>query len=148
MEFLHHREWDFIGLHPDCTKMAVSGNRWYGNGTERNHERQHAIAWTVLLWAMAVKSAPKVYLENPVSVIFPYLERRGAVVSYIQPWEFGHGETKKTGLALHGLEPLKPTDVVDGREQKVWRMPPGPTRKADRSRTYEGIAKAMAEQWG
>lgn len=141
-------QWDLIGLHPDCTKMAVSGNRWYGTGTEGYAERLAAIDWTVDLWHSAKACAPLVYLENPVSVIFPYLQRLGADITYIQPWQHGHGETKKTGLALHGLPPLMPSNIVEGREQKVWKMPPSSTRKTDRSRTYMGIAAAMATQWG
>jgi len=140
--------WDFIGLHPDCTKMAVSGNRWYGRGTPGYDQRQAAVAWTVALWRTAIAGADHVYLENPVSVVFTELKRRGADVQYIQPWEHGHGETKRTGLALHGLNPLEPSNVVEGREQRVFRMPPSETRKADRSRTYPGIAAAMASQWG
>jgi len=142
------RTWDLIGLHPDCTKMAVSGNRWYGFGTPGYDERVAAIAWTVALWHSAKRCAPRVYLENPVSVVFPQLRRHGATVAYVQPWEHGHGETKRTGIALHGLPPLDPTNIVEGREQRVWKMPPSETRKADRSRTYPGIAAAMAAQWG
>jgi hypothetical protein len=140
--------WDFIGLHPDCAKMAVSGNRWYGRGTPGYDQRQESTAWTVDLWLTAIKEADRVYLENPVSVVFTELKKRGAFVQYVQPWEHGHGETKRTGIALHGLTPLKPTDVVSGRDQRIWKMPPSKTRKADRSRTYPGIASAMASQWG
>ena len=86
-----------------------------------------------------------VVLENPASVIFKYLN---APVQYIQPYQFGHGEQKKTGLALHGVPPLEPTKEVDGREQRIWKMSPGPDRKKNRSKTFPGIARAMAEQWG
>ena len=142
------RTWDLIGLHPDCTKMAVSGNRWYGHGTDGYEDRLDAIGWTLSLWRAAQGWSPRVYLENPVSVVLPELRRHGATVQYIQPWQYGHGETKQTGIALHGLPPLEPTDIVEGREQRVWKMPPSETRKADRSRTYPGIAAAMAAQWG
>jgi hypothetical protein len=140
--------WDFIGLHPDCTKMAVSGNRWYGYGTQGYGDRLASIDWTIALWHAAKQCAPRVYLENPVSVVFPELRRLGATVQYIQPWQHGHGETKKTGMALHGLPKLQPSNIVEGREQRIWKMPPSETRKTDRSRTYDGIAQAMANQWG
>ena len=137
--------WDLIILHPSCTEMAVSGNRWYGSGMEYNYKRIQAVEWTTNLWYKAIGLCDKVAMENPVSVIFPAL---GVKPQYIQPWMFGHGETKKTGLALHRLPELKPTNIVDGREQRVWKMAPGPNRKRDRSVTYAGIAEAMAEQWG
>ena len=132
-----------IILHPDCTAMAVSGNRWYGKGMPLHNKREEAVLWTLGLWKLAKKHSAKVALENPVSVIFKHLPN----VHYIQPWQFGHGETKKTGFALHGLEPLKPTNIVEGREQRVWRMPPSDTRKRDRSQTFSGVAEAIASQW-
>ena len=144
MEAILILPWDLIILHPDCTAMAVSGNRWYGEGMPRNDERKKAIKWTLELWELAKKHSPKVALENPVSVIFKYLPN----VHYIQPYDFGHGETKKTGFALHNLEPLQPTNKVSGREQRIWKMPPSPTRKRDRSATFPGIAAAMVNQWG
>jgi len=143
MEVIPTRQWDLIILHPDCTAMAVSGNRWYGKGMIHHQKRLQAIEWTLKLWELAKKNSDRVALENPVSVIFPHLKN----VQYIQPWQFGHGETKKTGLALHGLEPLQPTNIVAGREQRVWNMPPSATRKRDRSKTYHGIAEAMVSQW-
>ena len=144
MEVIPLRRWALIILHPDCTAMAVSGNRWYGWEMPMHHKRVSAIVWTLKLWDLAKKHSPKVVLENPVSVLFKHLPN----VQYIQPWQFGHGETKKTGLALHGLEPLKPTNIVEGREQRIWKMPPSETRKRDRSKTFDGIAKAFVEQWG
>lgn len=136
--------YDLIVLHPDCTAMAVSGNRWYGKGMPQHEKRKHAIRWTTDLWELAKKKGKRVALENPVSVIFKYLPN----VFYLQPWEHGHGETKKTGFALHELEPLKPTNVVEGREQRIWKMPPGANRKRDRSETFAGVAAAIVEQWG
>ncbi len=138
------KRWDLIILHPDCTAMAVSGNRWYGKNMPRHQERIDAVAWTLELWRKALLASDRVVLENPVSVLFKHMDN----VQYVQPWEYGHGETKKTGLALHGVPPLRPTDVVEGRENRVWRMPPGPNRKRDRSKTFNGIAQAMADQWG
>ena len=136
--------WDLIILHPDCTAMAVCGNKWYGKDMPRHNERKKAIEWTLKLWELAKRHSDKVALENPVSVIFSYLPN----VHYIQPWQFGHGETKKTGFALHNLEPLRPTNVVSGREHRIWEMPPSPTRKRDRSAMFPGIAAAMVNQWG
>ena len=145
MEVLRLKYWDMAILHPDCTAMALSGNRWYGKGMPRHRERIDSLSWTMRLWELAKKQAEMVALENPVSMIFKYL---GAPVQYIQPWQFGHGETKKTGFALHNLPPLKPTKIVCGREQRIWKMAPSPTRKRDRSKTFDGIAEAIVNQWG
>ena len=141
--------WDLIIVHPDCHYMSVSGNRWYA-GTKK---RQDAIDWTVSLYELCTLSAPRVALENPVSVLWKHL---GGATQYIHPWEYGHKETKKTGLKLHNLPKLKPTDVVgpppEGPERKewerVWRMPPSPNRSKERARFLPGWAEAMAEQWG
>ena len=80
-------------------------------------------------------------MENPVGVL-PI-----KATQYVQPWQFGHGETKRTGFWLHGLDPLKPTDIVEGREQRIWKMGPSADRWKMRSKTYGGIARAMAKQW-
>lgn len=144
MQVIPTRRWGLIILHPDCTKMAVSGNRWYGRGMPRHHERLGQIEWTLKLWALAIRHGDRVALENPVSVIFQHID---APVCYVQPYDHGHGETKKTGFALHNLQPLRPTMRVEGREQRVWKMPPSPTRKRDRSKTFDGIAKAIVQQW-
>ena len=137
-------DWDLIILHPDCTAMGVCGNKHYAYGKPRYQERLDAVMWTLDLWAKAKRHCKRVVLENPASVIFPFLEN----VQYVQPWMFGHGETKKTGLALHNLPKLVPTNIVEGREQRIWKMAPGPNRKRDRSESYQGIMDAMAEQWG
>ena len=134
--------WDLIIMHPDCTALAVSGNRWYGKDMPYEQKRLEAIDWTMQLWELATKHCQHVAMENPVGVIpMP-------ATQYIQPWQFGHGETKKTGFWLHNLPPLVPTDVVPGRENRIWKMGPSDTRKADRSITYLGVADAMADQWG
>lgn len=148
LEAVASRVWALIILHPDCTKMAVSGNRWYGRGTARHRERLAQVAWTIKLWELAKQNGERVALENPNSVIFPELRREGAQVQYIQPHQYGHGETKRTGLALHRLPELKATNNVPGREARVWKMPPGKHRKRDRSTAYQGIADAMVAQWG
>ncbi len=146
MEVIQLRQWDLIILHPDCTALSLSGNKHYGLGMPKNHQRLAAIDWTIDLWELAKKYSKRVCLENPTSVIFKRLDKD--MVQYIQPWQFGHGETKKTGLALHNLPPLVPTNVVEGRDDRIHKMPPGPNRKRDRSETYQGIADAMADQWG
>ena len=145
IEAINLKEWDLIIMHPPCTKLAVSGNRWYGSTTERYNERLESVIWTQKLWDTATSKCDKVVMENPVGVLnslgsFPKPQ-------YIQPWQFGHGETKRTGLWIHGLTDLKPTNIVEGREQKVWKMPPSADRAKLRSKTYQGIAQAMAKQW-
>lgn len=133
--------WDLIILHPPCTALCVAGNRHY-SGTAERHE---AIEWTIQLFREALQQSPRVALENPVGVLSSAWMTPS---QYIQPWQFGHGETKKTGLWLSGLPKLEPTNIVDGREQRIWRMAPSPDRPKERSRFYPGIAAAMAEQWG
>lgn len=144
LNILPTRNWELVILHPDCTAMALSGNRWYGRGMPLNYKREEAIKWTVQLWQESKKHANRIALENPASVIFKYLD---APTQYVQPWQFGHGEMKKTGFALHNLPPLLPTNIVGGREERVFRMPPSPNRKRDRSKTYQGVADAIVEQW-
>ena len=136
------RGWDLIILHPPCTALAVSGNAHYGREKPKHNERLEAISWTLALWELAKKCADKVALENPVGVL-PLKPAQ-----YIQPWEFGHGETKKTGLWLYNLPPLMTTVHDQGREQKIWKMGPSKNRAKLRSITYSGIAEAMADQWG
>lgn len=133
--------WDLVIAHPPCTRLTVAGARWFKG---REQEQREAIAFAEALWAAP---APKMALENPVGV----LSTRSALkkpTQIIQPWQFGHGETKATCLWLRGLPALVPTDIVDGREARVHREPPGPDRWKNRSRTFAGIAAAMAEQWG
>lgn len=143
--------WDLIILHPPCTHMAVSGNRWYGSSAELHmrQKRIEAIEWTQGLWIEACFTAKSVALENPVGVLELRDINTNQIVkpNYVQPWQFGHGETKKTGFWLYNLNPLESTEIVDGREQKIWKLPPTPDRAKLRSKTYPGIAKAMAEQW-
>lgn len=133
------REWDLMIAHPPCTHLAVSGARWFKN---KRREQEAALVFVRYLLAANV---PRIALENPVGVISTRIRKPD---QYIQPWQFGHGETKKTGLWLKNLPLLKPTNVVEGREGRVWKMAPGPNRAKERSRTYQGIAEAMAEQWG
>jgi len=136
------RGWDLIIMHPPCTALCVSGNRWYGRGCSKHGECQAAIEWTMSLWERGIALAPSVAMENPVGVL-PLKPSQ-----YIQPWQFGHGETKKTGLWLHNLPQLTPTNIVAGRSNRIHMMPPSPDRWKQRSKTYPGIAAAMASQWG
>lgn len=136
--------WDLIIAHPPCTALSLSGNRYYGSGMEKHEKRVTAIKWTVDLWEKIKQNSKYAALENPSSVIFQYLN---APVTWVQPWEHGHGEVKKTGFALHNLPKLIPSNIVSGRDPKVWLMPPSETRARDRSKTYPGIALAILNQW-
>lgn len=132
--------WDLMIAHPPCTDLAVSGARWFaGKGRQR---QQDALDFVRTLLTAPV---PRIALENPVSIISSRIRRPDQIV---QPWQYGHGETKTTCLWLHQLPPLRATDVVPGRESRVHRMAPSETRGYERSRTYPGIAAAMADQWG
>lgn len=135
--------WDLVIAHPPCTYLTVAGARWF-KGRER--EQRDAIEFAEKLWGWE-SSQPRVALENPIGVLSTR-SRLGKPTQIIQPWQFGHGETKATCLWLRGLPKLVPTNVVEGREARIHRMSPGPNRSKERSRTYEGIAAAMAEQWG
>lgn len=136
-------KWDLIIMHPPCTALAVSGNGTYAN----SRERISSAVWTSGLFKVALSHSERVAMENPVGVLNSLIKWLPKPY-YIQPWQFGHGETKKTGIWSVGLPKLQPTEIVKGREQKVWYMSPGPERGKLRSKTYPGIAKAMADQWG
>ena|SRR3990167_5985738 len=131
--------WDLMVAHPPCTHLAVSGARWF----YRKQVEQEA----ALEFVKQLLNAPiaKIALENPVSIIATQIRSSSQT---IQPWQFGHGETKAICLWLKNLPKLIPTNIVTGREARIHRMPPSPDRWKERSRFYEGIANAMAEQWG
>mgnify|MGYP001590692928 FL=1 len=131
--------WDMMIAFPPSTHLCVSGARWF-----KNKEREQAEA---LDFVRAIMTAPiqRIAIENPIGVISTKIRKPDQI---IQPWQFGHGETKATCLWLKGLPPLKPTNVVSGRESRIHKMPPSANRGKERSRTYSGIAAAMAEQWG
>jgi len=131
--------WDLMIAHPPCTHLAVSGARWF---KDKQVEQQEALAFVRTLLDAPI---PCIALENPVSIISSRVRKPDQT---IQPWQFGHGETKATCLWLKNLPLLRPTNIVEGREARVHRMAPSPNRWKERSRTYEGIASAMAEQWG
>lgn len=133
-------KWDMLLAFPPCTHLAVSGAKYFEE--KRRDGRQQAAINFFMQFANA--DCSKVAIENPVGIMSTYYRKPDQI---IQPWQFGHGETKKTCLWLKGLPPLVPTDIVNGRVQRVWRMPPGPDRAKLRSKTFPGIAKAMAEQW-
>lgn len=146
--FIH---WDLIIMHPPCTHLAVSGNRWYGVGKPQHHKRIESIAWTMDLFELAKARSKYVCMENPVGVL-PIKPTQ-----YIQPYEYGHAESKKTGLWLHNLPKLTPTNIVNKPDTGYWdnqtpsgqnKLGPSPDRWKKRSITYEGIANAMVSQWG
>ena len=130
---------DLMIAHPPCTHLAVSGARWF---KEKQKEQAEALDFVQLLLNAPIE---KIALENPISIISSRIRKPNQI---IQPWQFGHGETKATCLWLKNLPCLVPTDIVEGREAKVHRMPPSADRWKLRSTTYKGIAQAMAEQWG
>jgi site-specific DNA-cytosine methylase len=143
--------WDLMIAHPPCTHLAVSGSRWF---KDKLYEQLAALQFVRRLMEAPIA---RICIENPVGVISTNIRKPD---QYIQPWQFGHDASKKTGLWLKNLPPLEPTElveprIVDGR--KRWanqtdsgqnRLGPSPTRAEERSRTYTGIAQAMAEQWG
>jgi site-specific DNA-cytosine methylase len=132
-------DWDLMVAHPPCTHLAVSGARWF---RDKLPEQEEALEFVRRLLNAPVE---KIALENPISIISSRIRKPDQI---IQPWQFGHGETKATCLWLKNLPLLVPTDVVEGREAKVHRMAPSPDRWKLRSVTYSGIASAMADQWG
>jgi hypothetical protein len=141
MTLAGQRHWDLIIMHPPCTALCVSGNAHYGRGKPKHDQRLEAIEYTLEMFELAKKCADAVCMENPVGVL-PIKASQ-----YVQPWQFGHGECKKTGFWLHNLPKLEPTYIVEGREQRIWKLGPSPERWKIRSKTYQGIADAMAQQW-
>jgi len=134
-----NEDWDMVIAHPPCTHLSVSGARWFKNKKE---EQKCAVDFF-----MSFINAPvdKMCVENPVSIMSTVYRKPDQI---IHPWQFGHGETKATCLWLKNLPLLKPTKIVEGREARIHKMPPGPDRGKDRSRFYTGFAEAMASQWG
>jgi hypothetical protein len=131
--------WDLMIAHPPCTHLAVSGARWFKH---KKVEQAEALAFVELLLNAPI---PRIALENPISIISSHIRKPDQI---IQPWWFGHGETKATCLWLKALTKLHPTNVVSGREQRIFKMPPSENRWKIRSETYQGVADAMAMQWG
>ena len=146
--------WDLIIAHPPCTALTVAGNSTYGHGQPKYNERIEAVNWTIGLWDAMKEASYRVCMENPVGV----LRRLGGfhAPQFVQPYQFGHMEQKKTGLFLHNLPKLKPTNDVYNEMMKLPKnvrerlhyLPPSPDRWKIRSTTFTGIAEAMAKQWG
>ena len=146
------KKWDMMIAHPPCTYLTVSANKWYKDqpprksgalvGQERRKARTEAIDFFNRL---VIADVPKIAIENPIGIMSTLLSKPTQV---IQPWMFGHGETKATCLWLINLPKLRPTNIVEGREQRLHRLPKTPDRAKLRSKTFPGIANAMAEQWG
>lgn len=134
-------DWDLVIAHPPCTDLASSGARWFPE-KRRDGRQQESIAFFLEFTELRCLH---VAIENPIGIMSTIYRKPDQI---IQPWQYGHGETKATCLWLKGLPPLMPTDIVEGREHRVWRMPPSTDRAKLRSKAYPGIARAMAEQWG
>lgn len=150
----YSQRWDLLIAHPECTYLANSGAKHLyagmkavnGPNPDRWARLGAAAQFFLTLWNAPVA---RIAIENPV--MLGHARRLFGIpepTQFIQPWQHGHGECKATGLWLRNLPPLRPSNVVSGREQRVFRMAPGPDRKRDRSRTFAGIAEAMADQWG
>ena len=133
--------WDLMIAFPPCTDLCSSGARWFSE--KRADGRQKAAV--NFFMSLANAKIKRIAIENPIGIMSRRWRKPDQI---IQPWQFGHGETKATCLWLKNLPKLTPTNIVDGREAKVHRMSPGPNRWKERSRTYQGIADAMAQQWG
>jgi hypothetical protein len=146
-----NKGWDMGIFFPDCTYLTISANKWYKEqperksgvlvGDARKYARERAVRFFMSLYNSSI---PCVAMENPVGVMSSRFRKPDQV---IQPWMFGHGETKATCLWLKNLPVLKPTNIVEGRDQRIFKCSPGPDRAKIRSKTYPGIADAMANQW-
>ncbi len=131
--------WDLLIAHPPCTRLCCSGARWFSKFPEEQKE-------AIELFTFFINAPIKLKaVENPIGIMSTLCRKPSQI---IQPWQFGHGETKATCLWLTGLPLLLPTNIVSGREARIHRLPPSADRGKIRSRTYQGIADAMASQWG
>lgn len=135
------QHWDMMIAHPPCTHLAVSGARHFRE-KRKSGVQQEAVAFVQKLMSAPIE---KIAIENPISIISTAIRKPDQI---IHPWQFGHPETKATCLWLKNLPLIVPEHIVDGREARIHRMPPSPTRWKERSRTYQGIANAFANQWG
>ena len=153
-EAIHLADWDLIIAHPPCTALCVSGNSTYAKDKPKHDERINSLEWTERLWIEATNSCNRVCFENPVGVLAT--QSILPKPQYIQPYQFGHMEQKKTGLFLHNLPELKETNNVydemmklpKNQRERLHYLPPSKDRWMERSKTFKGIAKAMATQWG
>lgn len=139
LELLKREKFHVMIAHPPCTHLAVSGARWF---KDKLKEQAEALEFVRRLMEADV---PNIAIENPISIISSRIRKPDQI---IQPGQFGHGETKATCLWLKNLNPLTPTNIVSGREARIHKMAPSPDRWKLRSTTFQGIADAMAEQWG
>ena len=137
--YIGYNAWNLMIAFPPCTHLAVSGARWF---KDKQKEQEDAVNFVKKLMDAKVD---KIAVENPIGVLSTKIRKPDQI---IQPWQFGHGETKATCLWLKNLPLLQPTEIVEGREPRVHKLGPSPERWKERSRTYQGIANAMAEQWG
>ena len=133
-------KWDLIVAFPPCTHLSVSGARYFEQKRKDGRQQQGVDFFMKFVNA----DCEKIAIENPIGIMSTQYRKPDQI---IQPWMFGHGETKATCLWLKNLPKLEPTNIVDGREQRIWKMPPGPERAKERSKTFPGIAKAMASKW-
>lgn len=133
------KDWDIIIAFPPCTDLCVSGARWFKQ-KQADGTQQKSIDFFIEFTKLNCKWA----IENPIGIMSTYYRKPDQI---IQPWQFGHGETKATCLWLNSLPKLKPTNIVEGREQRIWKLPPGPDRARLRSKTFEGVAEALATQY-
>lgn len=141
--------WDLVIAHPPCTYLANSGVRWLYKDGEPDEDRWLRMADAAEFFkALLNAPVPRIAVENPVMHRYAKAIIGRGPDQCIQPWQFGHGETKRTCFWLKNLPPLEPTNIVDGREPRVHYASPGPDRWKERSRTLQGLADAMADQWG
>ncbi|TAL62081.1 MAG: DNA cytosine methyltransferase [Bacteroidetes bacterium] len=138
---LFSKEWEMIIAFPPCTHLSVSGARWF-NEKRKDGRQQLGIDFFMLFTNL---NCNKIAIENPIGIMSTIWRKPDQI---IQPWMFGHGETKATCLWLKNLPKLYPSDIVSGREHRIHKMKPSINRSKDRSKTFVGIAKAMANQWG
>ena len=143
-------EWDLVIAHPPCTYLCNSGVRWlFDKQGNRNSERWENMEQGAKFFkALIDRVKCPLAIENPIMHKYALQIIGKRATQFVQPWMFGHGEQKATGLWLFGLPSLKPTNIVDGRDQKIWKLPPSPDRWMERSKTFPSIARAMAEQRG
>lgn len=143
LKVMRSRRWDMIISFPPCTDLAVSGARWFKEKRESGSQQRAISFFMEIANYCEINNIPS-GIENPVGIMSSLYRRPDQI---IQPWQFGHGETKATCLWLNRLPKLFPTEIVGGRDQRIWKMKPSPDRAKMRSKTFTGIAAAMAAQW-
>ena len=144
LQVIRRYEWDMIIAFPPCTDLAVSGARWFKE-KQADGRQKRSMDFFMQFVRYGISRNIPFCIENPIGIMSTHYRKPDQI---IQPWQFGHGETKSTCLWLSNLPKLQPTNIVEGREQRIWKFPPTEDRAKLRSKTFPGIAKAMAEQWG